>query len=61
MTYTKEFQRQQIGGVVPEGERDQCGYCGDWYTVKDEEWGVCPTHRGHAFNGLTSEGDYGED
>jgi hypothetical protein len=57
MKHTKEFRRQQIGGDVPEGERDQCGYCGGWYTVKpDGDYGVCPAHAGQAFNGLTSEG-----
>jgi len=55
--YNKEFIRQQIGGQVPEVERDQCGYCGCWYPLTpDRMTGVCQAHEGLAYNGLTSEG-----
>jgi Ribonuclease G/E len=56
MKRTKEFVRQQIGGQVPDGERDQCGYCGGWYVVQDDEYGVCPADRDRAQSALTSEG-----
>lgn len=30
----------------PVPERDQCGYCGHWYIVRDGQYGVCPHHAG---------------